>query len=51
MSDIVTPQAPVVTPFSATWPARTWTPAERVTAGMMNGVRDQLNELHGVVRH
>src|SRR5580765_8751668 len=30
----------------ATWPARTWVPAERVTAGMMNAVRDQLNELH-----
>jgi hypothetical protein len=30
----------------ATWPARTWVPAERVTAGMMNATRDQLNELH-----
>src|SRR5580765_5538341 len=27
------------------WPARTWSPAERVTAGMLNGWRDQLNDL------
>jgi len=32
----------------ASWPARTWSPAELVTSTMMNGVRDQLNELHGV---
>jgi hypothetical protein len=34
------------TQFAANWPARTWSPAERVSAGMMNGIRDQLNELH-----
>jgi len=37
---------PVVTPFAATWPSRNWTPTEKVTAGMMNSLRDQLNELH-----
>jgi len=29
----------------ASWPARTWTALELVTAAMLNGVRDQLNEL------
>lgn len=31
---------------AASWPSRTWSPAERVTAGMLNGWRDQLNDLH-----
>jgi hypothetical protein len=45
--EIVTPvSGPIVTPFAATWPSRNWTPTEKVTAGMMNSLRDQLNELH-----
>lgn len=32
--------------MAANWPSRTWNPAEKVTAGMMNSLRDQLNELH-----
>jgi len=31
---------------AAVWPARTWTDAEKTTATMMNGVRDQLNDMH-----
>jgi hypothetical protein len=31
----------------ATWPARTWTPGELVTASIMNGVRDELEQLRG----
>jgi hypothetical protein len=31
---------------AAVWPARTWTDAEKTTAAMMNGVRDQLNDTH-----
>src|SRR4051812_3725265 len=37
---------PVVNPLAALWPARTWNPGELVTAGMMNSIRDELNELH-----
>ena len=46
--DLIIPvtSPPVVTPFAAAWPSRTWTPTEKVTAGMMNSLRDQLNELH-----
>jgi hypothetical protein len=34
----------------AQWPARTWSIGELVTAGMMNSVRDALNELHAQIR-
>ena len=34
----------------ATWPSRTWQVGELVTAGMMNSLRDELNELHTQVR-
>jgi hypothetical protein len=37
---------PIVMPRAANWPSRTWNSAERVTAGMLNSWRDQLNELH-----
>lgn len=39
---------PEPSPRAVVWPARTWSSAEKTTAAMMNGVRDQLNDLHTI---